>query len=678
MTASASIVILMGAAGVLLAVFLYLRIDSSVPWRALLMGLRVGSLVIVTILLLDIEVPGDDPSRPVPEGGKWILVDPDLSLTTPAEGGATLWDEVVQRTLADAREGARVALALPGDGGLEGIEPEALAERTPRASRANLRVAVSRLAESGADSVVILSTLRRPLDELETLIAEAPIPLRLGRLGGPARNVGIGELTLPAVATGEEEIIGRLSLFGEGGTPGDSVRVELRAEGELIDAIDIALPAAGEEVSVPFAVPPPRDTGLIRYTARGLLDGDVFPPDDLRGRWVVIGGSEQRILLVSLRPDWEPRVLLPVLEAVTGLESEGYLQLGDGRFLPLVSEGEPATPVEDEAFRDRASGAEVIVIQGGMGAAPAWLATVIETHPRVLHLPGTQEGAALAGLEADPILPGEWAPSAEVPPSPLSPFLAGISLGGLPPFSALLPLAGPLIGTSGLNAQAARGGEPVPALVLLDGDHGRRAVALADGFWRWGMRDGEARRAYRALWGGVTGWLLASSALRNGESVRPETVSQSRGEAIRWDVAPADEGRELSLTAVHDGGDGPWEEAAGASTDPRFEGPLPTGDRQMVSTPSMEPGIYRFEVRRTEALSNDSIVASGLVEVEGWAPSLRLPPWEGSGELLFGAGSDSNARVAGGRPLRTHPLPYLILLILLGAEWVGRRRVGLR
>jgi len=31
-----------------------------------------------------------------------------------------------------------------------------------------------------------------------------------------------------------------------------------------------------------------------------------------------------------------------------------------------------------------------------------------------------------------------------------------------------------------------------------------------------------------------------------------------------------------------------------------------------------------------------------------------------------------------GRPLRTHPLPYLLLVILLSVEWVGRRRSGLR
>ena len=45
--------------------------------------------------------------------------------------------------------------------------------------------------------------------------------------------------------------------------------------------------------------------------------------------------------------------------------------------------------------------------------------------------------------------------------------------------------------------------------------------------------------------------------------------------------------------------------------------------------------------------------------------------------LDAGTGSDGEA-TADGRPLRTHPLPYLLLVLLLSLEWVGRRRSGLR
>ena len=674
----APVIILLGVAGVILAAFLYLRIEPSVPGRILLLGLRAGSLTIVTLLILGLEIPGEDPSRPMPEGGKWILVDPDLSLTIPGAGGASLWDEVVDRTSDSSREEVRMAVALPGDGGPEGIELGALAKQTLRAPSANLRVAVSRLAEAGADSVVILSTLRRSREDFEALAAETPIPVRLERLGGLVRNVGIGELSLSAGASREEELTGRLSLFGEGGIPGDSVSIELRADGELIRIIYLPMPIPGEEVSVPFTLPAPADTGLVRYTARGLLEGDVFPPDDLRTRWIISGREDRGILLISLMPDWEPRILLPVLKAVTGLEGEGFLRLGDGRFLPLAAEAEPVQPVEAESFRDRILGSELLVIQGDLESPPAWLVAAVESHPRVLHLPDGQSGAALAGLEVNSVLTGEWATAPELPASPLSPFLAGMSLGGLPPLLGLLSLEGPIVGTTGLNAQGSRGGELVPALVLLDGDRGRRVVTLADGFWRWGMRDGESRRAYRALWGGVTGWLLGYSTVEAGDTVRPETLLQSRGEPLRWEVAPGSSGLELSMTRVHDAGDGPLEQETDISPDILFGGPLQAGDGMLAMTPSVEPGIYRFSVRQPGSLPDDSVIASGVVEVERWATSLRLPPLDVPGEALPAASGEGIVGVSGSRPLRTHPLPYLILLIFLGIEWLGRRRVGLR
>ena len=101
----------------------------------------------------------------------------------------------------------------------------------------------------------------------------------------------------------------------------------------------------------------------------------------------------------------------------------------------------------------------------------------------------------------------------------------------------------------------------------------------------------------------------------------------------------------------------------------------------MVSTPSVEPGVYRFEVRGpgNGGQSEASIIASGFLEVEGWAPSLRWPPFDVSDDVVGSARGPNLGDVSGGRrTLRTHPLPYLLLLVLLGTEWVWRRKVGLR
>ena len=657
-------------AGALLAAFLYLRGEpSGASGRHALLSLRVGSLAVVVLLLFNPLVPGEDPDGAPPGGGRWLVVDPDLSLTVPGPEGTALWDDLVRQAVLAEASGTHLALAVPGAGGLEGVDGDLLATRSPRAPRADLGVSVSRLSEAGADSVVILSSLRRPPEEIQLLIDDASVPIRLERVGGRTRNAGIGEFALPAAAPDDDSVTARVGLFGEGGLPGDSVAIEFRADGEVVRSARVPMPAEGEEASFLFDLPSPPARSLVRYTVEAGLEGDLFAPDDRRSHWLASGEASLGVVLVSLSPDWEPRVLLPILEAVTGLPSEGFLRLGDGRFLPLVAGSEPVRPVEDEVFRDRLAASRILVVQGGLEDPPPWLVDAVSGHDRVVHLPATGADAALAGLSTGPALAGEWAPRAELPPSPLSPFLVGISLGGLPPLSTVLPLAESEPMLVALYAQAPGGGEAsAAALVLVEDEGRRRAVALAGGFWRWGVREGEARRAYRGLWGGVTNWLLASPPGGTGERVRPETLIQSRGERLRWEVAGGVENLELALT--------PAEGGAEAGRPPRYRGPF-RADGGVATTPPVEPGVYRFGVRSPGAADPDSILSSGLVEVERWAPSLRLLPLE-LGDGSVGVPPESAGAPPGGRPLRTHPLPYLLLLVLLSAEWIGRRRAGLR
>jgi hypothetical protein len=670
------IIYFIGTVAVGLAVLLYMR-EARVRGRALLLALRIGTLIVVTLLLADFRIPGSDPSRPDRAGGKWVLIDPDLSLAVAGENGSSLWDGAVDEARTQVSQGARVAIAVSDESGARAVELDDLGPQALSASRADLSAAVTRLGEAGADSVVVVSTLRRPPQEVAEFARGAPIPTRLAPIGGTTRNVGIGEFAVPATAPADQEVSGRLSLFGEGGEGEDSVRVELRADGELVNARFVPFPRSGEEISVPFTLPPPPDTGLVRYTARAAIQGDLFPWDDIRARWTVSGGSDRGILLLSLHPDWEPRVLLPVLEAVTGLPGRGYLRLGDGRFLPLGSASEPTRPLDPEAFLGDLSDAEILVIHGSLEEPPSWLIDQVVTHPRVLHFPLTDQGAALTGPVVSPTLDGEWVPVADPPASPLSPFLAGLSLGGLPPLSSILPVVESFDGIVGLNTQGPGQTEPLPALVLLETDVGRRVVALATGFWRWGARDGDTRRAYRAVWGGAASWLLSYAALRGGDLIRPESLVQPRDELLRWQLSSEASGSEMSLTRFHDGGDGSWEEDSSVSAEPGFRGVLSIGLDGSATTPPMEPGIYHYEVRRP-ASSGDSALVSGLVEVEGWAPSLRQPPITDTDRSGLGLPGPNDFGSRASRPMHTHPLPYVLLLSLLGLEWVGRRRAGLR
>lgn len=669
----------MGAFGVALVAFLYLHREPGGSPRLLLLAFRIGAIALLVLLLLDVEVGGEDPARSTPDGGLWILIDPDLSLSVVDPSvGTSLWEDAVARATDDALGGARLALSVPGDAGLEGTDPASLASRSPSHPPGDLVRAVRRIAEAGADSVVVLSSFRKTSGFRETLAAAAPVPVRLERLGDRVANAGIAELDLPSSMPAGEPIEGIVSVFGEGGAAGDTVAVEIRENGQLRQSLAVPLPQPGRVVSAPVRLPAASDSGMVRFTARVRFPTDRFPVDDLRARWMRVGESEGGILLVSLLPDWEPRVLLPVLEAVTGLEGEGYLRVAEDRFLPLaVGDGEGGT-VSSDAFRDRLGASELLVIQASPGVGlPDWLEDAVREHPSVLRLLSPGVGGDVEGLEIGPSRSGEWVPEDDLPASPLSPFLSGVPLGGLVPLGSTRLVANPEAGVVALTAGRPTGESGQPVLIFRETTSGRRAVALADGFWRWGSRTGEPRRAYRGLWSGTAGWLLDDPGGSSAGPIRPVTRIQPRGEPLLWQIPSESAGLAVSLVPVHDGGDAPLPGESTGADAVTYRSALTEAGEGTATTPPAAPGVYRFEVTRGGTAAGE-VVSSGLVEVEVWAPSLRLPPLDVASERIAAATGLDPAAAAAGRPLRTHPLPYLVLLGFLCAEWLGRRKLGLQ
>jgi len=89
-----------------------------------------------------------------------------------------------------------------------------------------------------------------------------------------------------------------------------------------------------------------------------------------------------------------------------------------------------------------------------------------------------------------------------------------------------------------------------------------------------------------------------------------------------------------------------------------------------ISTGVLPPGSYRYRVSSAAA-----VVTEGRFDVaaatDEMVPSAVEPAAaEGASTLV--------ATQPAGRPLRTRPWPYLLVIALLCGEWIGRRRSGLR
>ena len=642
-----------GAASVAFSFWIYLRREVPVGGRRLLAGVRAAVLALLVLLLLDPTVPGRGPGARAP--ARWVALDASLSMAVAGPGEPSPWERAVTaaRDLSD-EEVQIVAFGAESPGE---PSPAALLEGAPSLDGSRLAPLLERALESGASEVVVLSDLR--LEDpvaVRALLGRGNLGVRFEDVGGAPANAGIARWELPASVGEGDPVRAEVALHASEAAQGRAATVEVREEDRLVQTTDVVLPAPGRLLPLSLELPPPEAGGEVRYQVRVRLDADVFPDDDVRTGFVERDPDEGLLVAVGLVPDWELRFLVPVLAQVTGLEGESYLRVGPDRW---ARTGEQASLVAEEVLRRRVEGAEILVVQGLGEDTPTWLRETLASKPRLLSLPDDEEGAALSGVAVGSPLGGEWYVGGEIPASALAADLGGAELQGLPPLTRLLPVSSDGQGEAPLLLQLRGAGPGEPALLLMAGTEGRRAVGLARGYWRWGFRTGPGRELYRRLWAGVAGWLLADQLAGGGDLVFPVSPVVPRGEDVRWS-APGSVGRQLSL-------------ALSRGDSVAFDTTFTVAANGSLSTPPLPPGSYTYRARTTD---EEGEPVEGRLEVESYTDELLHAP---ARELSSVAANPAGVRRAGaGRPLRTHPVPYLLLLGLLIGEWIGRRRKGLR
>jgi hypothetical protein len=238
--------------------------------------------------------------------------------------------------------------------------------------------------------------------------------------------------------------------------------------------------------------------------------------------------------------------------------------------------------------------------------------------------------------------------------------LAGLVVQDAPPLSAMTPpdvtspgVWAPLLATRG------RRGQPAPVVVAGETGGRRWAVATGEGYWRWAFRGGASEDLYARLWSSVGGWLVREQAAIAASTIWPSSTVLGAGVSPRW-VAPGlyADSLLLRLTAA----DGSVVDTVAAMR------------RDSASTLAMAPGDYAWEA---SALRADSVVAraAGTLTAESYTEDYARPR-----VALADLRTDAvalGAERTGGRPLHALPWAYVLLVMLVGTEWVLRRRWGL-
>jgi hypothetical protein len=276
---------------------------------------------------------------------------------------------------------------------------------------------------------------------------------------------------------------------------------------------------------------------------------------------------------------------------------------------------------------------------------------------RLIVFPSDVAGAIPLPVRVGNAAADDWFVSAEVPASPVSPLLTGLQVDDIPPIESLSPVDVPPGAWTPLLATRGRRGVPGPLAVAGENDGRRWAVALGTGYWHWAFQGGAAADVYNRLWSSVGGWLMRDARSADIAAVRPVERAVLRGGAVKWvtRAGPMDSVRvqingtkAMTLAAEHD----------------------------TAAMPVMSPGTYRFNA--TAFVRGAAVTSTGEFTVESYSPEFArtAAPIDANGDAKNV--SALRADMTNTKPLHASWIPYTLLVLLLAAEWVLRRRWGLR
>lgn len=482
-----------------------------------------------------------------------------------------------------------------------------------------------------------LSTLVGPVIQRAVAAGQAVVIITDGGLDDPdvLQQAVAGSRVVVLKPTGTpDRAIADMSAPGEGRI-GDTIVVQARVTADaaatagttvrwLLDSKPLGespvppMAAGGEAVIEGRIVIPPGDSIAVLRAA--LASGDVQPRNDSLAA-AFRRGARQRVVIVSSAPDADVRDVAFALRANVALPTDVYFRISPGRWV----RDNTFAPVEEATVRAAVRGATLAVLHGDttvMGP-PASLGT------RALLLLSPPEGEA-------PELTVRAAPS-----SPLQASLSGMVVESLPPLMAISPARG---GVAALNAApGATTTGAMPIVAAVDGDV-RRVVVSAAGYSRWRARGGVSEAAFQALVGAATDWLLGARG-RAAVAV-PATAVVRAGAPVRWRrgaqprsivVLTRDEDRAVRRDSL----------VFGAAVETTMR--------------SLGSGVWRGTVDGAPVVIPVSVSREWLPRVT----TLR-------------SGGLNGAAVALRRGARAFSWLYLATVLCLAAEWLLRRRAGLR
>jgi uncharacterized membrane protein len=506
------------------------------------------------------------------------------------------------------------------------------------------------------------------------------------------------------------------------------IELRLLENGRAIDIRRVTPAAEGVPVRQVFQVTPGRTAATVYTVETPSAGGELVPENNARSVLVQPPARRRRVLLIAGAPGFEHSFLKRAWAADRGLEIDSvvrkgkdekgtdtfYIQAGRERGPGLIT-GYPATRealyfydaivlanVEPhqltrtqleatQAFVGRRGGGLLVLgarafVRQGFGDTPIEEVLPLEPAGRGDAVPaadvrGTNEIVLTAAGEAHPIM--QVAPAIEE---------TRRRWNALPALASVSALGGPRPGASVL-AVAGTGGAPRALIAVQRYGEGRSMVFTGEASWRWRMMMPATDRVYDTFWKQSLRWIALGAAdptqilttpnAAAGEPLPIRVVVRNAGfepqadAAVSLRVTTAD-GRTESVTAAPD----PAAAATGhylAAITPAAAGLLKIAAEARRGAAVVGTASHTVLVGGADAEMADPRLNRQLLDRLTAASGGRVVEADGIAGLpgLLAAAAP-RAAIMGRRDLWHNGWSFAAILLLLGAEWLLRRRWGLR
>ncbi len=572
--------------------------------------LRTAGIAALALLLVN-------PARPTRGGTAPPTVLLDGSLSLGAAGGR--WRE--------ARDSAR---ALAGrDGAVFRFGARVTPADTAPPEDGSTRLADAlRLAQGRPGPVIVITDGEiEDAGTLEPSLLAGTRVVLLPRAAVP--DAALLEVAVPEQLARGDSLPIDLTIGTFGSLSATRGQLEIALDRRVVLRRDVDLPPAPGTARRRVVVGPQGlAPGARLVSIRLVTPGDAEPRDDERLRWVHVA-AQPAVVVLAAPADWEMRFLARELSDIAPGSVRGYAEIQAGHWVEMHR----LAPVPAAAVAAAVAGANVVV---GAGALL----------PRARRAQGQWQWLSVDSTLTS--IGGDWYVSAGVQPSPLAGRLSAVAWDSLPPLLGLVPVSPAEGQWVALSARLARRGGERPLVLGGDSAGGRALTTTGEGLWRWALRGGAAREAYRSVLASGLDWLLGTGAV-GGQAALSAGGAASRGTPVVFRFA-GDSVPDSLRVEVSDG-------QALHEVTLRF-------DPERTALVWLPPGAYRWRAQGRAPAAGEFVVETYSEEFAPRPVTLRA----GGGPLH--AGLDLTYA-------RQRPWAFGLVLLALVAEWIWRHRRGL-